>query len=112
MSENHIQQLFVYNSGAFCGMLCFDGTVYAFQYLSNYQGAPISLTMPYRLDPYIFSAFPPFFDGLLPEGNQLEGLLRIRKIDRYDFMRQLAAIGKDMVGTVTVTTTSPTEIGA
>ncbi len=43
MNESHIQQLFVYNSGTFCGMLCFDGTVYAFQYLSNYQGAPISL---------------------------------------------------------------------
>lgn len=112
MSEDRIQRLFVYNSGVFCGTLYFDGSVYTFQYLSNYQGAPISLTMPHRLDPYIFNIFPPFFDGLLPEGNQLEGLLRIRKIDRYDFMQQLAAIGKDMVGTVTVTTKPPTGIGA
>ncbi len=28
---------------------------------------------------------PPFFDGLLPEGAQLEGLLRLRKIDREKY---------------------------
>ncbi len=80
----------------------FDGVTYTFQYLPSYQGQPISLTMPYQLDPYVYTVFPSFFDGLLPEGYQLEGLLRIRKIDREDYMGQLAAVGRDMVGTVTV----------
>ncbi len=94
--------LHVYNSGKFCGTLTFDDTVYTFQYLPVYQGPPISLTMPCRQEPYIYATFPPFFDGLLPEGYQLEGLLRILKIDRRDYMTQLAAVGNDMVGTVTV----------
>ena len=97
-----MKTLHVYNSGKFCGTLTFDGTVYTFQYLTIYQGPPISLTMPYRQEPYIYSTFPPFFDGLLPEGYQLEGLLRILKIDRHDYMAQLATVGNDMVGTVTV----------
>lgn len=97
-----VNQLNVYNSDEFCGTLVFDGTTYAFQYTLGYQGAPISLTMPYRTEPYTYAMFPPFFDGLLPEGLQLEGLLRIKKIDRGDFMAQLTAVGNDMVGTVTV----------
>jgi len=38
----------------------------------------------------------------LPEGIQLEGLLKIRKIDRADYFSQLMAVGNDMVGAVTV----------
>ena len=97
-----MKHLYVYNSEKFCGMLTFDGNVYAFQYISTYQGPPVSLTMPCRLEPYVYTTFPPFFDGLLPEGYQLDGLLRILKIDRHDYMAQLAAVGNDMVGTVTV----------
>jgi serine/threonine-protein kinase HipA len=46
--------------------------------------------------------YSPFFDGLLPEGVQLEGLLKIKKIDRKDYLSQLIAVGADMVGVVTV----------
>ena len=49
-----------------------------------------------------FDSFPPFFDGLLPEGYQLEGLLKIGKVDRNDFFAQLMAVGDDLVGNVTV----------
>lgn len=106
-----MNQLYVYNSEQFCGILSFDGSVYSFQYLSSYQGPPISLTMSCRAEPYVYQTFPPFFDGLLPEGYQLEGLLRHLKIDRHDYMAQLAAIGNDMVGTVTVSDTPPKEAG-
>ncbi len=104
------KQLQVYNFDKFCGTLSFDGNVYAFQYLPTYQGPPVSLTMPFRLEPYIYVTFPPFFDGLLPEGYQLEGLLRILKIDRRDYMGQLAAVGSDMVGTVTVKETPSNQV--
>lgn len=104
MTSNDLQLLYVYNSGVLCGTLTFDGKIYTFHYLSTYRGEPISLRMPIRIEPYCYTEFPPFFDGLLPEGYQLEGLLRIHKIDRHDYMAQLAAIGNDMVGTVTVTT--------
>ncbi len=38
----------------------------------------------------------------MPEGIQLESLLRRRKIDKTDYFSQLLAVGSDMVGSVTV----------
>lgn len=75
---------------------------FRFVYLDTYQGPPVSLTMPLAGGPYRFDSFPPFFDGLLPEGTQLEGLLRQAKLDRNDCFGQLIAVGADMVGAVTV----------
>lgn len=73
-----------------------------FQYDENYQGYPVSLTMPVNQKYYQFDQFPPFFEGLLPEGPQLEGLLRQSKLDRYDYFSQLMTVGADLVGAVTV----------
>ena len=79
------------------------GKRYRFEYLEDYSGVPVSLTMPAASQKaYEFDSFPPFFDGLLPEGYQLEGLLKIGKIDRNDFFAQLMAVGDDLVGNVTV----------
>ena len=75
---------------------------YEFQYLASYEGRPISLTMPIQEASYLFDSFPPFFDGLLPEGYQLEALIRRLKIDRDDPFSQLVATGEDMVGSVTI----------
>lgn len=75
---------------------------YTFEYFEAYEGTPVSLTMPTKLRLYFFDEFPPFFDGVLPEGGQLEGLLKIRKIDRYDYFSQLVTVGHDLVGAVTV----------
>ncbi len=83
------------------------GKKYHFEYTSGYTGFPVSLTMPLSLTGYEFDSFPPFFEGLLPEGFQLEGLLKFRKIDRNDFYTQLLAVGDDMVGHVTVKEISP-----
>lgn len=77
------------------------GKQYAFTYLEDYPGPLISLTMPVRKEEYLFDAFPPFFDGLLPEGVLLEALLRQNKIDRDDHFSQLVAVGTDLVGAVT-----------
>lgn len=77
------------------------GKEYHFQYEPGYNGHPISLTMPVREEVYLFDEFPPFFDGLLPEGFQLEALLRQKKLDRNDRFDQLLIIGADTVGAVT-----------
>jgi serine/threonine-protein kinase HipA len=79
-----------------------EGKKFRFQYASDYSGPPISLTMPVRQEPYLFDDFPPFFDGLLPEGFQLEALLRQKKLDRTDKFGQLLAVGADTVGAVSV----------
>ncbi|MDR9418328.1 HipA N-terminal domain-containing protein [Gracilimonas sp.] len=75
---------------------------YQFRYHDNYDGAPISVTMPVEQEEFEFNEFPPFFDGLLPEGINLEALLRTNKIDRNDRFSQLIAVGEDMVGAVSV----------
>ena len=79
-----------------------EGDFYEFQYDKEYKGPPISLTMPVNNEAYHFKRFPPFFDGLLPEGIQLEGLLKKNKIDKTDYFKQLIATGADLVGAVTV----------
>ena len=72
-----------------------------FAYDENYEGEAVSLTMPITKREYEFSKFPPFFEGLLPEGIMLEGLLRIGKIDKNDYFSQLIATGNDLVGAIT-----------
>lgn len=78
------------------------GKKYLFIYHENYQGASVSLEMPLTQLIYEYDRFPPFFEGLLPEGMMLEGLLRYSKIDRDDLLSQLIAVGGDLVGNVTV----------
>jgi serine/threonine-protein kinase HipA len=75
---------------------------YKFSYDNEYNGEPISLTMPVEIKEFNFNSFPPFFDGLLPEGIQLDGLLRIKKIDKDDYFNQLIVVGVDLVGAVSV----------
>lgn len=78
------------------------GTEYGFTYLHGYHGDPVSLTMPVGQNNFRFENFPPFFEGVLPEGLMLDGLLRQKKLDKDDLFGQLVAVGGDLVGAVTV----------
>lgn len=89
--------------GTFAGVLEeTDAGGFVFRYEEKYSGPPVSLTMPVRNRSYFFQLFPPFFEGLLPEGIMLEGLLRKLKIDRNDMFSQLVATGEDLVGAVSI----------
>ncbi|HAP35004.1 MAG TPA: toxin HipA [Bacteroidetes bacterium] len=94
----------VFVNGGEAGFFCEleSNKKFEFEYREEYTGLPISLTMPVKGRKFLFETFPPFFDGLLPEGIQLEALLRQKKIDRNDYFGQLMAVGGDMVGAVTV----------
>lgn len=93
----------VYQGGALAGTLEeVSPQGWRFCYLEDYEGIPVSLTMPVRSEPYIFDDFPPVFDGVLPEGPQLEALLRQHKIDRSDAFTQLVTVGADLVGSLSV----------
>lgn len=97
----------VFVSGRMAGRLDeLPGGTYRFAYADGYDGPPVSLTMPLRPEPFEYDRFPAFFDGLLPEGWQLEALLRSAKLDRRDRMGQLLAVGADTVGAVTVRTSA------
>ena len=94
----------VYMHNKFAGILeehLFNQS-YFFRYNDDYMEVPISLKMPTQQRIFSFNRFPPFFEGLLPEGWQLEGLLRNMKIDKQDYFKQLVTVGQDMVGAVTV----------
>ena len=79
-----------------------DRSHYRFTYVPGYEGEPVSLALPVRELPYEFDRFPPIFEGLLPEGVQLEALLRTYKVDRSDLFQQLLLVGEDVVGSLTV----------
>jgi serine/threonine-protein kinase HipA len=98
-----MRKIQIYNFGKIAGWLyeIEKGKSYKFIYDENYNGPSISQTMPVSQKEFEYSEFPPFFDGLLPEGNQLENLLRQTKSDRDDFLTHLSIVGKDMVGSVT-----------
>ncbi|MBC2694786.1 MAG: toxin HipA [Desulfobacteraceae bacterium] len=95
-------EVFVYNQLAGILEEITQGSAYRFIYRDGYSGPPVSLTMPITDELYTYNRFPPFFEGLLPEGYNLETLLRAYKIDRNDLLRQLFVVGMDMVGAVTV----------
>jgi serine/threonine-protein kinase HipA len=97
-----LRELVVYNHDIKAGVLSEDDGGYRFVYHDDYKGEPVSLTLPVRSEAYEFSSFPPFFEGLLPEGFQLESLLRAKKIDADDYLAQLEEVGQDCVGSVTL----------
>ncbi len=80
---------------------CDDGS-YRFTYEPGYCGEPVSLTLPTRQRVWEFPRFPAPFEGLLPEGVQLDALLRIRKLDQHDLFGQLLAVGNDVVGSLRI----------
>lgn len=77
-------------------------THYVFTYHPDYIGPPVSLTMPIVKKQYDFDKFPPFFEGLLPEGILLEALLRKYKLDKNDYFGQLAYVGHDLIGAISI----------
>ena len=93
----------IFQHGRLAGQLRSTGpAAWTFAYEGGYDGPPVSLTLPVRAEPYEFPAFPAFLEGLLPEGPQLEALLRKHKIDRHDAFRQIVTVGEDMIGSLTV----------
>ena len=94
----------VFVNGIYAGDLeeIAKGKEYRFSYLNTYTQEPVSLTMPIHQRSYLFQSFPPFFEGLLPEGPMLEALLKKRKIDKDDYLAQLLCVGKETVGNVTI----------
>ena len=79
-----------------------DRSHYRFAYAAGYDGNPISLALPVQEAAYEFNKFPALFEGLLPEGVQLEALLRQYKVDKKDMFQQLLIVGADVVGSLTM----------
>lgn len=91
----------IFFDGRPAGMLTEENERYTFEYHQDYPGPAISRTMPIEKRRFEFEEFPAFFDGLLPEGVNLEAFLRRSKIDRRNYFGQLLAVGHDLVGAIT-----------
>jgi serine/threonine-protein kinase HipA len=93
----------IYQQNQIAGLLeARDDGTYRFAYDDAFRGEPVSLTMPTSQRVWEFPRFPAPFEGLLPEGVQLEALLRLRKLDRNDLFSQLLAVGRDVVGSLRI----------
>ena len=98
-----MRRAYVMVNGVTAGILeITDTNTYRFSYDTTYHGPPVSLTMPISQQIYEYTKFPPFFEGLLPEGIMLEALLRTHKLDKNDYFGQLLQVGKDVVGATTI----------
>jgi serine/threonine-protein kinase HipA len=93
----------IFQQDQFAGVLeARDDGSFRFTYEPDFRGEPVSLTMPTTQLVWDFPRFPAPFEGLLPEGVQLDALLRIRKLDRDNFFGQLLAVGNDVVGSLRI----------
>ena len=93
----------IYQQKQLAGLLeARDDGSYRFTYDPGFRGEPVSLTMPTSQRVWEFPLFPAPFEGLLPEGVQLDALLRLRKLDRNDLFGQLLAVGHDVVGSLRI----------
>jgi len=92
----------IYQQGNLAGILEETAGGYRFVYTVGYVGEPISLALPVKEEPYEFDKFPALFEGLLPEGQQLDALLRQYKVDKKDMFQQLLIVGEDVVGSLTI----------
>ena len=76
--------------------------IYAIEYLSGKNPAPVSLTLPLRKEVYTSSTLFPFFDGLIPEGWLLDIAEKNWKLNPRDRMGLLLACCKDCIGAVSI----------
>ncbi|MBR5330760.1 MAG: HipA N-terminal domain-containing protein [Akkermansia sp.] len=80
---------------------------YVLQYLPEYLKSapchPVCYHMPPRPEAYYSEYLFPFFESLLPEGENLAYLCRALKLDEHDRFSQLLCLaGNDTIGDVTV----------
>ncbi len=96
----------VYVDGTLAGRVSEDERGYHFRYDEAYikreDAAPVSLTMPLRVDEYSSKSMIPFFDGLIPEGWLLDIAQTNWKLDPRDRMGLLLACCKECIGAVSV----------
>lgn len=81
-----------------------DGFVFTYDeiYLASKRPA-IALTLPKRQEPYKSKELFPFFEGLLPEGENRKLYCISLKIDPRDSYRLLLKLaGKETIGAITV----------
>ncbi|HEX6152252.1 MAG TPA: type II toxin-antitoxin system HipA family toxin [Solirubrobacterales bacterium] len=65
-------------------------------------GAPVSLSLPLREEPFEDDECGPFFQGLLPEGDFLRAVARVFHVSAENPFAVLAAIGGECAGAISL----------
>ncbi len=104
MDEKIIRKAQVKHKGELAGYLWETEKGFRFAYDEDYlrQGKPISVSLPFRKEPYESSELFSFFRGLLPEGWYLDIVSATAKTDPNDSFGLLLATTGDTIGAVTV----------
>ena len=84
------------------GELLQDDNIYTFQYVDQYVGPPISLSMPVRREPYISDGLHPYFKSLAPEGWLKRIYSHQQKIDEKDLLGLLIENGENLLGAIQI----------
>jgi len=75
---------------------------YDYQYFSQKNAEPVSLTLPLQEEAYESQVLFPFFDGLIPEGWLLDVVEETWKVNPKDRMGLLLVSCRDTIGHVSV----------
>ncbi len=95
----------VFYSESLAGFITETEEGYAFQYDREFlkNGVPISISLPFKEEPYFSKELFSFFKGLLPEGWYLNIVCATQKVDRDDaFGLLLSTASEDTIGAVTI----------
>jgi uncharacterized protein HI_0666 len=92
----------VYLYGEFIGLLQEDKHGFHFAYNPDYQGMPLSLSLPLEQSPFYSKTLFPYFASLIPEGWLKKKYAAYQQIDEHDLFRFLINNGDNMLGAVQI----------
>jgi serine/threonine-protein kinase HipA len=98
-------RLFVYKEDMMAGELFTSDAGVCFKYSQDYRGPtayPLSLSLPVRAEAFPQSAALPFFEGLLPEGEQRRELSNLLHVSPTSTMKLLRALAGECVGNLVI----------
>ena len=93
---------YIYVRQQLAGQLQETDEGYQFTYEADYQGSPVSLTLPLQREPYRSKTLFAFFDGLIPEGWLLDIVTKNWKLNPRDRFGILLVACRDGIGNVSV----------
>lgn len=82
------------------GSLRQDEQGFTFEYLSDYQGIPLSLSFPVAQRIFHSPTLFPYFASLAPEGWLKRRFSALQKIDERDLFGLLIQNGQNLIGAV------------
>jgi serine/threonine-protein kinase HipA len=92
----------VYMFEVLAGVLTEKNSHFSFVYDDDYQGKPLSISLPTTQKLHTSESLHPFFESLAPEGWLRQRYADLQQIDEQDSFGFLIENGKDTLGAVTL----------